>query len=80
MADKPKRKLRPAQTVREKAKAASNAKPKKRGWLRKLRALIALPFSKLGVFLGKYKLFRAIAKVLCFSFLGSLIFSFFFSS
>ena len=65
MADKPKRRLRPPQTVREKTQQKKDqpVKPKR---LSKVRAAIAKPFKLAGNFLGKYKFFRGVGKVLRF--------------
>ena len=75
MADtpKPKRRLvRKAETVREKTEKASVVKPKKeKGIVRLSLGYIGLPFrwigrliAKLGRFLGKYKVFRVIGRIL----------------
>lgn len=80
MADnkKPKRRLRPPQTVRERAEASAKEpkKPKKTRWLRKTLAWpfkkIAAPFKKAAKFLGKYKFFRFIARI--FKFLAKILF------
>ncbi len=62
---KPKRKLRPAQTLREKAEAANTPKkPKKRSFLGKFFAFIGIPFKATFKFLGKYKVFRIIGNIL----------------
>ncbi len=69
MADKPKRRLKPAQTIRERTQ--QKEEPKKPKKMAKLRSAIAKPFRLAGKFLGNYKLFRAIAKVL--RFIGRII-------
>ncbi len=69
MADKPKRKLRPAQTVRERVEASKEEKPVKKVRFKRLKKAFAWsfsPFKKLGKFLNKYKVFRIIGKVLKF--------------
>ena len=68
---KSKRKLRPAQTVREKAEAANVVKPVKIKRRSVVASKIALPFKKTGAFLAKYKFFRGVAKVL--KFIGRII-------
>ena len=67
---KPKRRLKPPQSVREKAQQSKNiiAKDKKPG---KLKQAIKRLFIKIGNFLKKYKLFRIIAKIL--KFIGLII-------
>ena len=64
MADKPKRRLKPAQTIRERTQ--QKEEPKKPKKLAKLRAAVAKPFRQISKFLTKYKAFRAIAKILRF--------------
>jgi len=64
MTDKPKkRQLKPAQSVREKA-IESNTKKKKSIKFKKTKHYIALPFKKTAKFLGKYKLFRIISRII----------------
>ena len=72
MADqqKPKRRLKAPQTVREKAKESS-AKPTKPKRFSNFRKKLKVPFKKIALFLNKYKLFRIIAKVL--RFIGKII-------
>jgi preprotein translocase SecE subunit len=71
MADGPKRKLRPAQTIREKSETAKTVKPKKKSRRSVVFGSIKIPFQKLGKFLNQYKAFRIIAKVL--RFIGRII-------
>ncbi len=71
MADGPKRKLRPAQTIREKSETAKTEKPKKKSRRSVIYGSIKKPFQKLGKFLNQYKAFRIIAKVL--RFIGRII-------
>lgn len=71
MADGPKRKLRPAQTIREKSETAKTEKPKKKSRRSVVFGSIKIPFQKLGKFLNQYKAFRIIAKVL--RFIGRII-------
>jgi preprotein translocase SecE subunit len=66
MANAPKRKLRPAQTLREKSESVKLVKPKKRSLLRNVSAAIKRPFQKLGKYLSKFAFFRITAKVLRF--------------
>jgi preprotein translocase SecE subunit len=70
---KPKRRIvKKAETVREKAKRVSVDKPNKEGGVVRLTlGYIALPFkwigrqiAKFGRFLGKYKVFRVIGRIL----------------
>ena len=82
---KPKRRLRPPKTVREKAaasKQASTPKPKKRGKLTKAIAWpiqkVASPFRKTAKFLNKFRAIRWIvkfakflAKILLISYIAS---------
>jgi len=65
-----KRRLKPPQSVREKAQQSKDsiAKNKKSG---KFRLAIKRFFIKIGKFLGKYKLFRVLAKI--FRFIGLII-------
>ncbi len=67
---KPKRRLKAPQTVREKAKESS-AKPVKPKRFISFRKKLKAPFKKLASFLNKYKLFRIIAKIL--KFIGKII-------
>ncbi len=66
MSDGPKRKLRPAQTLREKSESANLVKPKKKSRLSKLTKTVKKPFQKLINYIGQYKTFRAIAVSLRF--------------
>ena len=68
---KPKRRLRPPQTVRERAEAAKEPKPEKKKRLPKTKATIGRPFKAAGAFLGKYRVFRIAGKVL--SFIGRIV-------
>ena len=68
---KSKRKLRPAQTIREKSQAANEVKspkPKKRSILARK---IAAPFKKTSAYLSRYKSFKLLSKVL--KFIGRII-------
>jgi len=67
---KPKRKLKPAQSVREKAQQSKDTGPKTKKRTRVTKVL-GSPFIKIGKALGKYKLFRIIAKIL--QFIGKII-------
>lgn len=64
MADKPKRRLKPPQSLREKAQAASVPKKEKKKHLVKTKSSVAWPFKKSFGYLGRFKTFRIIGKIL----------------
>lgn len=71
MADKPKRRLRPPQSVRERAEAALEPQPPKKKRLSGFKHKAASPFKRLGSILSRYKTFQIIAKIL--KFIGKIL-------
>ncbi len=64
MAEKPKRRLKPPQSLREKANEANQPHNKKKRNYLKTRLVITAPFVKCSKFFGRYKAFRIIGKII----------------
>ena len=64
MADKPKRRLRPPQTVRERAEASKEKRPAKKKPFSRVKQGIGRAFRAKGKFLSRYIVFRVIAKII----------------
>ncbi|MGH7234469.1 MAG: preprotein translocase subunit SecE [Candidatus Saccharimonadales bacterium] len=71
MADSPKRKLRPAQSIREKSVAAKEEKPIKKRRFASIWGHIKAPFKRLSAYLGKFKVLRIISHIIVPSYLRS---------
>ena len=70
MADKPKRRLRPPQTARERSQQPKS-EPKKPRKLGKAKTAVAAPFRKAAKSLAKYKIARWLARI--FRFIGKIL-------
>jgi len=68
--EKPKRRLKPAQSVREKAQQTKSTanKPKR---ISKFGKFLGWPFKKVSKFLGKYKIFRFLGRIIVPKYLRS---------